>query len=209
MLIQAIHACAVKFPDIASSVVHILMDFLGDSNGGSAIDVILFVREVMEMYPDLRRGITERLLESLNQIKSSKVYRTALWILGEYTVEQELIDTVYTALKNALGTFPFVTEQEEQEEKERKESEQQKPKQSGGANKILADGTYATQSAITETPSTKESISKAPNLRSMLFGGDFFLGSVLASTLTKMVLRLKGLESTTCLLYTSPSPRDA
>ena len=44
MLIQAIHSCAVKFPDIASSVVHLLMDFLGDTNGGSAIDVILFVR---------------------------------------------------------------------------------------------------------------------------------------------------------------------
>lgn len=46
MLIQAIHQCAVKFPDVASNVVHLLMDFLGDSNVASAMDVITFVREV-------------------------------------------------------------------------------------------------------------------------------------------------------------------
>jgi coatomer subunit beta len=44
MLIQAIHSCAIKFPDIAASVVHLLMDFLGDSNTGSAVDVIQFVK---------------------------------------------------------------------------------------------------------------------------------------------------------------------
>lgn len=41
MLIQAIHQCAVKFPDVADSVVHVLMDFL---SGDGAIDVIVFVR---------------------------------------------------------------------------------------------------------------------------------------------------------------------
>ena len=41
MLIQAIHQCAVKFPDVADSVVHVLMDFL---SGDGAIDVIIFVR---------------------------------------------------------------------------------------------------------------------------------------------------------------------
>ena len=31
MLVAAIHSCAVKFPEVASSVVHLLMDFLGDA----------------------------------------------------------------------------------------------------------------------------------------------------------------------------------
>lgn len=44
MLVQAIHSCAVKFPDVASSVVHALMDYVGDSNVASAVDVIDFVR---------------------------------------------------------------------------------------------------------------------------------------------------------------------
>lgn len=75
MLIQAIHQCAVKFPDVASHVVHLLMDFLGDPNVASAVDVIMFVREVIETYPALRDAITRKLLESLFQIKAPKVYR--------------------------------------------------------------------------------------------------------------------------------------
>jgi hypothetical protein len=34
------------------------MDFLGD-NSGSAVDVILFVREVVELYPNVRSGIVK------------------------------------------------------------------------------------------------------------------------------------------------------
>jgi len=43
MLVAAIHSCAVKFPEVASSVVHLLMDFLGDpmvrsqERGGGAL----------------------------------------------------------------------------------------------------------------------------------------------------------------------------
>lgn len=41
LLIQAIHRCAVKFPDVADAAVHTLMDFLGGDGG---LDVIVFVR---------------------------------------------------------------------------------------------------------------------------------------------------------------------
>lgn len=44
LLIQSIHVCAVKFSEVAASVVHALMDFLGDSNNPSALDVVAFVR---------------------------------------------------------------------------------------------------------------------------------------------------------------------
>jgi len=44
LLITAIHKSATKFPDAVSSVVPVLMDFLGDANQASAVDVILFVR---------------------------------------------------------------------------------------------------------------------------------------------------------------------
>ena len=47
LLVHAIHECAAGFPDIAGSVVHLLMDFLGDANSASALDVIFFVREIM------------------------------------------------------------------------------------------------------------------------------------------------------------------
>lgn len=57
---------------------------------------------------------------------------------------------------------------------------------------ILADGTYATQAAVVEAPMASLSPS-TPNLRALLLGADFFLGGVIAGTLTKLMLRLKQL----------------
>lgn len=47
LLIQSIHTCAIRFSEVAASVVHVLMEFLGDSNNPSAVDVIAFVRYVV------------------------------------------------------------------------------------------------------------------------------------------------------------------
>ncbi|XP_026428313.1 coatomer subunit beta-1-like [Papaver somniferum] len=62
MLVQAIHSCAIKFPEVASTVVHLLIDFLGDCSVASAIDVVVFVREIIETNPKLRVAIIARLL---------------------------------------------------------------------------------------------------------------------------------------------------
>ncbi len=40
LLVHAIHECAANFPDIAANVIHLLMDFLGDTNSSSALDVV-------------------------------------------------------------------------------------------------------------------------------------------------------------------------
>jgi coatomer subunit beta len=37
----------------------------------------------------LRKSITEKLLETFGQIRSGKVFRGALWIVGEYVTELE------------------------------------------------------------------------------------------------------------------------
>lgn len=61
------------------------MEFLGETNNPAAVDVIAFVREVVEKFPDLRQSITEKLVQTLPDIKSGKVFRGALWIVGEYS----------------------------------------------------------------------------------------------------------------------------
>ena len=53
LLIQSIHVCAVKFSEVAANVVHALMEFLGDSNNPSALDVVAFVRSVIPAYASL------------------------------------------------------------------------------------------------------------------------------------------------------------
>jgi len=213
MLIQAVHSCAVKFPDIAANVIDLLMDFLGDTssnnngttNGGSsgsAVDVILFVREVVEMYPDLRVSVVRKLLDSLSQIRSSKVFRTALWIVGEYATAKDDVDNAFTKIKESIGNVPFIQEEEQQEKKEETPVKKEKESTSTGTKTsasrlVLPDGTYATQSALIEN-NTKDSKSFAaasgPHLRALLFGGDFFLGSVLASTITKISVKFQEMK---------------
>lgn len=55
---------------------------------------------------------------------------------------------------------------------------------------VLADGTYASQAAVVETPLSALTPT-VPNLRALLLSGDFFLGGVIAGTLTKLLLRLR------------------
>ncbi|GKA78483.1 coatomer subunit beta-1 [Tanacetum coccineum] len=83
MLIQEIYSCAIKFPEVASTVVHLLMDFLGDSNVASAMDVAVFVREIIETNPKLRVSIITRLLDTFYQIRYARVCSCALWIIKE------------------------------------------------------------------------------------------------------------------------------
>lgn len=44
----------------------------------------LCFREVVEKFPDLRPAITEKLVSTFSEIKSGKVFRGAMWIVGEY-----------------------------------------------------------------------------------------------------------------------------
>ena len=44
------------------------------------------LREVAERFPELRPGIVNRLVGSFSEIKSGKVFRGALWVVGEYSL---------------------------------------------------------------------------------------------------------------------------
>ena len=117
MLVQAIHSCAIKFPEVASTVVHLLMDFLGDSNVASAIDVVVFVREIIETNPKLRVSIITRLLDTFYQIRAGKVCSCALWIIGEYCLSLSEVETGIATIKQCLGELPFFTVTEEKKKK--------------------------------------------------------------------------------------------
>ncbi|KAG1663232.1 hypothetical protein FOA52_004433 [Chlamydomonas sp. UWO 241] len=202
MLVQAIHACAVKFPDVASSVVHLLMDFLGDTNVASALDVVFFVREITETNAKLRAGILERLRDTFYQIRSSRVCSCALWTIGEYSGSVEEIRAAVALVRASLGPLPLLPWPDGAKGSDADDGSGPKDQSSGGAAPatrarpaVLADGTYATQTAVVEAPLASASLSSSsvPNLRSLLLGGDFFLGGVIAGALTKLVLRLSSL----------------
>eukprot|EP00271_Cylindrocystis_brebissonii_P013153 TRINITY_DN32762_c0_g1_i1.p1 TRINITY_DN32762_c0_g1~~TRINITY_DN32762_c0_g1_i1.p1 ORF type:complete len:955 (-),score=201.96 TRINITY_DN32762_c0_g1_i1:1049-3913(-) len=202
MLVQAIHSCAIKFPDVASSVVHLLMDFMGDQNVASALDVVFFVREIIETNPKLRESIIVRLLDTFYQIKSSRVCSCALWIIGEYCQTLSEVEQGIGTIKQSLGELPFYVAVEEAPDADVKQAGASPgmtavplPVAASKRPAVLADGTYATQSAAVESAVTVPSViagaAASANLRALLLTGDFFLGSVVATTLTKLVLRLE------------------
>ncbi|KAJ3177707.1 coatomer subunit beta, partial [Irineochytrium annulatum] len=112
LLIHAVHSCAIKFSEVASNVVHVLMEFLGDSSNASAVDVIAFVREVMEKFPKLRQSIIDRLLESFMELRTGRVFRGALWIIGEYTLDIAAIESAMKQIKAALGEIPILASEQ-------------------------------------------------------------------------------------------------
>lgn len=201
MLVQAIHSCAIKFPEVASTVVHLLMDFLGDTNVASAMDVVVFVREIIETNPKLRVSIITRLLDTFYQIRAARVCSCALWIIGEYCLSLSEVESGIATIKQCLGELPFytVTEEGEVQDGSKKAQQVSSTMVSSRRPAVLADGTYATQSATLETAMSPPtlvhgSLSSLGNLRSLILSGDFFLGAVVACTLTKLVLRLEEVQ---------------
>ncbi|KAL8948675.1 MAG: hypothetical protein Q9222_005158 [Ikaeria aurantiellina] len=202
LLIHSIHQCAIKFSEVAASVVDLLMDFIADFNATSAVDVISFVKEVVEQFPKLRQSIVTRLVSTLSEVRAGKVYRGALWIVGEYSLEATDIREAWKRIRASLGEIPILSseqrllEEASDENHEPKEQPNGHPKHSAptGSRKVLADGTYATETALTSQSSAAAKLeavkaAQKPPLRQLILDGDFYLASVLSSTLTKLVMR--------------------
>lgn len=208
-LISAINSIAIKFHEIAASVVDLLLEFIGELNTIAASDVITFVKQVLEKYPDLRTNIINRLLLSLSSVKSGKVYRGALWILGEYCLEESDIQSTWKYIRTNIGEIPILSSEKKlkgsNEGDESIESTQDgttESKSTKSCPKILADGTYATESAFNETKEANNqptSTLKTP-IRGLILDGDFYLASVLSSTLVKLLLRLNNVSERKDLL---------
>ncbi|KAK3488054.1 putative coatomer complex beta chain [Neurospora hispaniola] len=201
LLIHSIHQCAIKFSEVAASVVGLLMDFIADFNNNSAVDVINFVKEVVEKFPQLRPAIIARLVDTLSEVRAGKIYRGILWIIGEYSLEEKDIRDAWKRIRASLGEIPILASEQrlldnvdgdaEEKEKEQVNGSRAAPT---GSRKVLADGTYATETALTSQSTAAARLeavkaSSKPPLRQLILDGDYYLATVLASTLTKLVMR--------------------
>ncbi|KAJ5937779.1 Coatomer subunit beta [Penicillium verhagenii] len=202
LLVQSIHTCAIKFSEIAASVVDLLMDFIADFNNNSAVDVISFVKEVVEKFPDLRGAIVNRLVSTLSEVRAGKVYRGVLWVVGEYSLEEKDIRGAWKNIRASLGEIPILASEQRllDEVPEdnalllQEQTNGQAKSAPTGSRKVLADGTYATESALTSQSAAAarlEAVKAAqkPPLRQLILDGDYYLSTVLSSTLTKLVMR--------------------
>lgn len=162
LLVRTLHSCSIKFPDVAATVIPVLVEFLSDTNELGATDVLIFIREAIQKFATLRKLIIEKLIEAFPSIKSSKVHRAAVWILGEYVDTNNQILEVMNVINQTLGEIPMVDaeqkrlagEQEKELQQQQQHSSEQKEITSANKiqTKITSDGTYATQSAFSFTP---------------------------------------------------------
>jgi len=158
---------------------------------------LVFTREAMAKFDHLRATIIEKLMEAFATIRSAKISRSALWILGEYCEKPTDIQAVMNEVRQSLGEIPIVEDElRKAAGDETMEDESVSQTQNTKVQKLVtADGTYATQSAFdtgkttsTETGGAKDNCEKPP-LRKFLLDGDFFVGAALAGCLTKLALR--------------------
>ena len=126
--------------------------------------------------------ICEKLIQALGEIKSGKVFRGVLWILGEYVESLPDIQSTLQEIRKVLGEIPILaSEQRLLDEANGGEEaggdadvdgsgkKDEKLKDGGGRPRVLADGTYATESAYTSTTTARLEAVKAaakPPLRS-------------------------------------------
>lgn len=86
-------------------------------------------------------------MEAFRDIKSVKVHRAALWILGEYAVSISDIEAVIKEVNHTLGEGPLL--EAEQRLISGDTGEAVVSTNVGGATTLVtSDGTYATQSAF-------------------------------------------------------------
>lgn len=199
LLVRALHSCSIKFSEVAAHVVDAVLDFISEASSAS-VDILGFVKEVVERFPKSRTGLLERLIPTLQELRSARAVRAVLWIVGEYVSDEKELRDAWKTIRASLGEIPIV--QSEQRQLDESEQPEHQPETNGhvkssaakGATKVLADGTYATESAMTTSAADKAKLeafksAQKPPLRQLILDGDWYLSSVLASSLTKLVMR--------------------
>jgi len=194
LLVRSLHHLSIKFPDQAAAIIPVVVEFLSDSNELAARDVLVFVREIIHKFLNLKELLLQKLLEMFPNIKSVKIVRGTLWILGEYCETTEDIQSLITLIRQSLGDLPIVDDELKRAAGIDTTRQDQDEKTVSVQQLVTADGTYATQSAfvLTKTAqnsSNQDQADKRPTLRGFLLQGNFFIAAALARTLTKLTLK--------------------
>lgn len=209
-----------------------------------ALDVAVFIREMMEMHPGMHEPLLQQLRITFPQLQSPRVYTTVLWMMAEYSSAAEDVEGALDTVLTTLGQPPFGAElkgiwhpvsnacfgtsfvlvtvyhtsagfenssavfrsccmcsiahcADMPEVTEEDAVVASSPKAAQVRPQVLADGTYATQAAVAEAPTAASTAGDTATvtLRSLIIGGDTFLGAVVCVTLVKLLLRLQAVHA--------------
>lgn len=88
----------------------------------------------------------QKLLETFSHIKSVKVHRAAIWILGEYASTSSDIEVVMKQIVSNLGEGALVDLEQKLISGEEEAQVNSSAPQTQQTTLVTSDGTYATQS---------------------------------------------------------------
>ena len=74
-----------------------------DNDVSTSEYVLIFIREAVQRYPQLKSTVVAHLLEIFSQIRNVDIHRSTLWILGEYCTTVEDISRIIVEIRTALG----------------------------------------------------------------------------------------------------------
>lgn len=77
----------------------------------TSLETILFIREIIEVHPEHRQAIFEKICDSFEDIRSHLVIRVALWIIGEYATTQKDVEKAFETIKKNVGSLPIFKEE--------------------------------------------------------------------------------------------------
>ncbi|KAA3675882.1 coatomer subunit beta [Paragonimus westermani] len=203
-LVHTIYDIAIRFPEALPTIVPTVCDILtyeemGDSR--AATEVCRFLREVCQRYGQRKSEVLEKLVQVFPNVSGQETLRHIIWIFGEFCTTSEEINACITLFRQVIGDLPLV------DEEMRRQAQDGVGSGTEGtsallstdvnfgltqAQRVTADGTYATQTALTSTPA--KSVAKAikrPVLQAALFESAYMPAVVLSACLVKLCYRFK------------------
>ncbi|THD26023.1 Coatomer subunit beta [Fasciola hepatica] len=203
-LVHTIYDISIRFPTTLANIIPTICDILtyeevGDSK--AAVEACRFIREVLHRFPQRKSEVLEKLMQVFPSIAGQETLRHVLWIFGEFCTSLEEINTCITLIRQVIGDLPLVDEELRRQTRESGDETQEgvsallSSDVSVGPNpaqRVTADGTYATQTALTSIV-TKAGFGfknfKRPVLQAALFDVHYLPGVVLSVCLVKLFYR--------------------
>jgi hypothetical protein len=135
-------------------------------------------------------------------MQQSRVLRGCLWILSEYSEDDELCVSVVNSLVSAVKPLPLVPSEDTGAGKDKKdsssgksESKEAKPAKFSTQTVIQADGTYGTKIVYEQTEDDNVQVEKKVPLRNLIVGGDQLLAGSLGIALTRLALKASSMPT--------------
>lgn len=179
-IVTSLVALTSNFPDTASTICNALLDLITDS-AAVAVDAMHGVREIIAVFADIRPAATQRLRDVIGSVRHGKVLRIVVACLSEFSSDSSALKASLDATFAMIGPLPLQVA----------ESTDSKPGVSNDRPKVLADGSYASQSSISGVEATSSAANRHPLVVSLL-QGDYSIGVSIASSLSKLLVSYKG-----------------